>query len=124
MSHRLIRAIAATALAATVYQSAAAQQPAPVSYPPEFEQPMPLHNVLGAFSRKISTKNPEAQAFFDQGIKLIYSFTLSNAARSFREAQKRDSSCAMCYFGEAWSWGAYLNGAMNPGNAPRAHAAI
>jgi hypothetical protein len=30
----------------------------------------------------------------------------------------------MCYFGEAWAWGPYLNGAMNAGNAPRAHAAI
>jgi tetratricopeptide (TPR) repeat protein len=85
---------------------------------------MPLHEVLGHFSRPVTTSNTEAQAFFDQGVKLIYAFSLTEAARSFREAQKRDPSCAMCYFGEAWAWGPYLNGAMNAGNAPRAHAAI
>jgi tetratricopeptide (TPR) repeat protein len=30
----------------------------------------------------------------------------------------------MCYFGEAWAWGPYLNGPMNAAKAPRAHAAI
>src|SRR5690606_7092639 len=41
-----------------------------------------------------------------------------------REAQKRDPSCAMCWFGEAWAWGPYLNGPMSASNAPRAYAAI
>jgi tetratricopeptide (TPR) repeat protein len=105
--------------------ASAAQQPTPeVSYPPAFEQPIQLYAVLGPFSRKITTRSPEAQAFFDQGVKLVYSFTLQEGARSFREAQKRDPECAMCYFGEAWSWGPYLNGAMSAASAPRAYAAI
>jgi tetratricopeptide (TPR) repeat protein len=85
---------------------------------------MRLHTVLGHFTRPITTASPEAQAYFDQGIRLIYAFSLDSAARSFREAQKRDSTCAMCYFGEAWAWGPYLNGPMNAAKAPRAHAAI
>jgi tetratricopeptide (TPR) repeat protein len=112
-------ACAPTALA--VAQQAPTEQ---ITYPASFDEPMPLHDVLGGFTRRISTSSSEAQAFFDQGVKLIYAFSLQNAARSFREAQKRDPNCAMCYYGEAWAWGPYLNGALSPANAPRAHAAI
>ncbi|HSA56084.1 MAG TPA: hypothetical protein VLE53_10285 [Gemmatimonadaceae bacterium] len=46
------------------------------------------------------------------------------AARSFREAQKRDPDCAMCHPDEAWAWGPYRNGQMGSEIAPRAYAAI
>ncbi len=114
--------VTVTALAALApINSASGQQP---SDPPSFQQPMPLHPTLGNFKRKITTSVPEAQAYFDQGVRLIYAFNMQEASRSFREAQKRDPNCAMCFFGEAWSWGAYLNGALNAGNSPRAYAAI
>ena len=112
------------ALAVSFPAAAFAQEGAQVTYPPAFDEPMTLYPVLGNFTRSITTSSPEAQAYFDQGVKLIYAFTLQNAARSFREAQKKDPTCAMCYFGEAWSWGPYLNGAMSATNAPRAYAAI
>jgi len=95
--------------------------------PSGFDEPMPLHHDgkgLGPFSRPITTTSHEAQLYFDQGIQLLYAFDPRGAARSFREAWKRDPSCAMCYFGEAWSWGSYLNGPMTAADAPRAHAAI
>jgi tetratricopeptide (TPR) repeat protein len=101
-----------------------AQEVAPPTYPPAFEQPMPLYTVLGEFTWPTGTTSKEAQAYFDQGVRLLYSFTPQEAARSFREAQKRDPGCAMCYFGEAWSWGPYLNGAMSADAAPRAYAAV
>lgn len=101
--------------------SAAAQAP---SMPESFSEPMGLSPVLGPYSRPIRTDNPEAQAYFDQGIQLLYSFTPQDAARSFREAAQRDPNCALCYWGEAWAWGPYLNGPMSPENAPRAYAAI
>ena len=86
---------------------------------------MTLYTVgLGPYTRRITTSSKEAQAFYDQGVQLLYSFTPEDAARSFREAQKRDPSCAMCHFGEAWAWGPYLNGPMPPSAAPRAHVAI
>ncbi len=101
-----------------------AQQPDSVTLPPVFREPMPLYDVgLGKLSWPITTKSKQAQAYFNQGLQLLYSFTLEDAARSFREAQKQDPECAMCYFGEAWAWGPYLNGAMLASNAPRAHAA-
>src|SRR5688500_13559075 len=113
-------------LAVTLIASAAdAQTRGTDSLPASFRQPMPLYTVgLGPYSRRITTSSKEAQAFFDQGVQLLYSFTPEDAARSFREAQKRDPGCAMCHFGEAWSWGPYLNGPMSPSAAPRAHAAI
>ena len=101
--------------------------PAAHDLPPAFDEPMPLHHDgkgLGPFTRPITTSSPEAQLYFDQGVQLLYSFAPGDAARSFREAWKRDPSCAMCYFGEAWSWGSYLNGPMSAPDAPRAHAAI
>src|SRR5688572_18148619 len=127
MARRRFHVPVLVALAAFVPTSSAlAQQPSadPVTYPPSFDEPMPLHTVLGGFTRRITTSSPEAQSFFDQGVKLSYAFSLQNAARSFREAQKRGPGCAMCYFREAWAWGPYLNGALSSANAPRAHAAI
>jgi tetratricopeptide (TPR) repeat protein len=113
-------AVAALAIA----EPLSARQGAQPSYPQSFDEPMPLSTSLGPLTRRISTTSPEAQAFFDQGMQLLYAFTTQDAARSFREAQKHDPNCAMCWFGEAWAWGPYLNGAMQPASAPRAHAAI
>ncbi len=103
---------------------AAAQQRDTVELPASFREPMRLYTVgLGPYSWRVTTRSREAQAFYDQGVQLLFSFTPEDAARSFREAQKRDSTCAMCYLGEAWAWGPYLNGPMPPRNAPRAFAA-
>jgi tetratricopeptide (TPR) repeat protein len=103
---------------------AAAQQRDTLELPPSFREPMRLYTVgLGPYSWRVTTRSREAQAFYDQGVQLLFSFTPEDAARSFREAQTRDSTCAMCYLGEAWAWGPYLNGPMPPRNAPRAFAA-
>ena len=115
----------ATVLLALLALGAAGQESSPPEMPEIFNEPMPYFTIgLGPFSRTITTDSTEAQAFFDQGIQLIYSFTLIDAARSFREAQLRDPNCAMCYFGEAWAWGHYLNGPMAEGDLTRAQAAI
>ena len=81
-------------------------------------------NGLGRFTHPISSSNKEAQAFFDQGFQMMYAFAKPEAIRSFREAWKRDENCAICYWGEAWAWGSYLNGPMSPDEAPHAYAAI
>ncbi|MBV9085279.1 MAG: hypothetical protein JOZ62_21590 [Acidobacteriaceae bacterium] len=95
------------------------------SLPQPFHEPMKLYpKALGQFTRPISTSNLEAQAYFDQGIQLMYAFDKWDAVRSFREAEKRDPNCAMCYWGEAWAWGSFLNGRMQPKEAPHAFAAI
>jgi tetratricopeptide (TPR) repeat protein len=112
-------------LAATLVLAPAVTRAQTPGYPPSFSDPMPLaHAGLGPFSRPITTSSPEAQAFFDQGIQLLYAFAPLDAARSFREAERADPGCAMCWFGEAWAWGPYLNGPMGPDDAPRAYHAI
>ncbi len=94
--------------------------------PESFAEPMPLYDVSvrGPHAHSISATNAEAQAYFDQGFALMYAFAKEEATRSFREAWKRDTECAICYWGEAWSWGSYLNGPMRPFEAPHAYAAI
>jgi len=94
--------------------------------PPErFTRPIPLYpKALGTFQRRISSANAEAQAYFNQGFQLMYAFDQEGAVRSFREAEKRDPDCAICFWAEAWSWGSYLNGPMPLANAPYAYAAI
>lgn len=79
---------------------------------------------LGTFSRPISSKNAEAQAFFNQGFQMMFAFAKPEAIASFREAWARDPECAICYWGEAWAWGSYLNAPMSPSEAPSAYAAV
>jgi hypothetical protein len=85
---------------------------------------MPLYEtVLGPYSRSITTSSAEAQAYFIQGVQLLYAFTPTDALRSFQEAQRLDPQCAMCFFGEAWARGPYLNGGMRADDAPLAFQA-
>ncbi len=97
-----------------------------VAEPPSAEEPMPLYDasVLGSFSRTITTDSADAQAYFTQGIVLMYSFTPANAVNAFREAEQRDPDCAMCYWGEAWTLGPYLNAKMDGEDVPRAYEVI
>jgi hypothetical protein len=55
----------------------------------------PLWDGLGSVTYKISTSSAEAQAYFDQGLRLAYAFNHGEAQRAFRKAQKLDASCAM-----------------------------
>ena len=104
---------------------AAAQTPPAKSLYDRYTEPIAIYkNGLGDFTKKISTTNPEAQAYFDQGFQMMYAFAKPEAVRSFREAWKKDPQCAICYWGEAWAWGSYLNGPMRDDEAPHAYAAI
>lgn len=96
-----------------------------VDYPASFSEKMPLFDTaLGDFEYKISSSSELAQTYFNQGFQMMYAFTKVDAARSFREAQKVDPNCAICYWGEAWAWSSYLNGPMRTSEAPRAYEKI
>jgi tetratricopeptide (TPR) repeat protein len=71
---------------------------------------VPLLANLGMYSRPAGTSVSPAQLYFDQGVRLTYGFGHEDAARSFREAIRRDPECAMCQWGLAWSLGPYING--------------
>ena len=89
-----------------------------------FEAPIDLiPGATGAHTWKISTDSERAQAYFNQGLQLRYAYVMDEAARSFREARLADPECAMCYWGEAWALGSFLNGGMSSERAPYARAA-
>jgi tetratricopeptide (TPR) repeat protein len=93
--------------------------------PPRYSDPIPLYTVgLGPFTRPISSKNPEAQSYFTQGFQMMYAFAKPEAVRSFRESWKRDPECAICFWGEAWALGSYLNEPMTLTDAPLAYTAL
>ncbi len=73
---------------------------------------VPLYEGLGDFSYPISTDVPEAQAYFDQGLKLHYNFNHYEARRSFQAAQAADPHCAICAWGEAFVLGPNINAPM------------
>jgi tetratricopeptide (TPR) repeat protein len=90
-----------------------------------YSEPIQLYKTgLGTFTRPISSSSREAQAFFDQGFQMMYAFAKAEAVRSFRESWKKDPGCAICYWGEAWAWGSYLNAPMTAEEAPHAYAAV
>jgi tetratricopeptide (TPR) repeat protein len=97
---------------------------APGAVPAAIAKPIPLMTkALGPFTRKISSANAEAQAYFTQGMQMMFAFAKVDAIRSFRAAWTADSQCAICYWGEAWAWGSYLNEKMSAEDAPFAYAA-
>jgi tetratricopeptide (TPR) repeat protein len=79
---------------------------------------------LGEHHRSITTKSPDAQAFFDQGLRLIYGFNHDEAARSFARAAQLDPTCASCYWGLALVLGPNYNVPMLPDRFPAAWEAV
>jgi tetratricopeptide (TPR) repeat protein len=84
---------------------------------------VPLYENLGTLARTVTTSSPEAQAYFNQGLRLAYGFGHGEAVRSFREAQRLDPDCASCYWGEAWALGPNINMGMPASAVPGAWAA-
>jgi tetratricopeptide (TPR) repeat protein len=64
---------------------------------------------LGQLHHTISTKNPEAQRFFDQGLTLVFAFNHEEAARAFRRASELDPQSGMAFWGIALALGPCIN---------------
>jgi tetratricopeptide (TPR) repeat protein len=79
---------------------------------------------LGKHEWAVTTKSPEAQAFFNQGLALTYGFNHDEAARSFAKAGMLDPSCAMCWWGAAYALGPNYNMPMLPDRAEAAWDAL
>lgn len=84
----------------------------------------PLFDNLGDYHHPISTLSELSQRYFDQGLILTYGFNHAEAARSFQEAAKLDSNCAMCYWGVALVLGPNINAAMDSEAVPEAWQAL
>lgn len=61
----------------------------------------------------VDTAVPEAQAWFNHGVRLRWAFEHKESVRAFRKARLLDPGCGMCAWGEAWALGPNLNGGGN-----------
>lgn len=84
----------------------------------------PKFKGLDGVTFKITTNNPEAQEYFNQGLMLSYGFNHAEAARSFYEASRLDPNCAMAYWGFAYVLGPNYNAGMEEDNFQRAYEAV
>ena len=78
------------------------------------EPPPRLIPGLGEVHHPVSTKNREAQQFFDQGLKLVYGFNHDEARRSFQRAAELDPKLAMAWWGVALTLGPNYNLPVDP----------
>jgi hypothetical protein len=69
----------------------------------------PLFEGMGDHHHPITTDQPLAQKYFDQGLIIDFAFNHAESVRSFKAAQSLDQSCAMCYWGEALALGPNIN---------------
>jgi tetratricopeptide (TPR) repeat protein len=102
MFHRLVIAFA-IAVAVVVANAATKDSPPPRLMP-----------GLGQVHHPVSTKNHQAQQFFDQGLKFVYGFNHDEARRSFQRAAELDPKLAMAWWGVALTLGPNYNLPVNP----------
>jgi len=105
--YRLI-SLALACLALTACPTAPREEAAQQSNVP------PLFDTFGELHRDIASKVPEAQRYFDQGLRMAYGFNHEAAGRAFAEAERLDPKCAMCAWGQALVLGPNINLPMSP----------
>jgi tetratricopeptide (TPR) repeat protein len=73
---------------------------------------------VGNASIDISTTNPDAKFWFNQGLNLLHDFWDFESSRAFEESVKADPNCAMCW------WGIYQAGSFRGDENPRTKEAL
>jgi tetratricopeptide (TPR) repeat protein len=101
----------------------AAQEHAHAGHDQQEASSVPLHADLGNHHLPITTSSPEAQPYFDQGLRLQYAFNHAEAIRSYQEALRHDPDCAMCWWGVALASGHNINAPMTEESGRRAFQA-
>lgn len=72
----------------------------------------PLLEGMDMLDFPVSTNNPEARKYFNQGLLLAYGFNHAEAERSFQYAATLDPDFAMAYWGQAYVLGPNYNAGM------------
>ena len=104
--------LALTLVVASTFESFAATEPD--------GQLIPRLQNLGTHTFPVSTRNPLAQQYINQGLNLAYAFNHAEARRAFREAARLDPGLAMAYWGQALVLGPNINAMMEPNEEPQA----
>lgn len=86
---------------------------AAIAAPASEGKTIPLYPDLTTSPFPVSTRDTQARRYFSQGLLLTYGFNHAGAVRSFREAQRLDPNCAMCWWGEALALGPNINAPMD-----------
>jgi tetratricopeptide (TPR) repeat protein len=118
--HRTSRALGAAVLSASSLMLLAG-----CSTTGESSNTAGLFEGFGNYQRPMSTESTEAQAWFDQGMQLLYGYNHDEAIRSFEKAGVTDPYAAMPWWGVAYAHGININDpAMNEERSKAArHAA-
>ncbi len=88
------------------------------------EPPAPLFDNLGGFSKRVSTSDPLAQRYFNQGMMFVFGFNHKEAIRSFEAAAAIDPNLAMAWWGASFAYGPNINAPMEGEAVPPAIAAL
>ena len=83
--------------------------------------PFPLTPGLGHLHRAVTTKNDEAQRYFDQGLRYVYAFNHDAAVQSFQHATQLDPDLALGYWGAALALGPNINMDVDPAREKQAY---
>jgi len=86
--------------------------------------PVKLMTGFGPVHHPVSTNIKDAQAFFDQGLALVYGFNHDEAGRSFQKAVELDPNLAMGWWGLAYTLGSNYNMPSFPDREKGAYDAI
>jgi tetratricopeptide (TPR) repeat protein len=86
-----------------------AHAPAPRATVADWARGAQLFDGLGTFHRPVTTASPEAQRYFDQGMRFVWAFNHDEATRSFAKAAELDPGCASCFWGVALTLGPNYN---------------
>jgi len=87
------------------------------------QTPVRLYTDLGKHHKDIGTQVPDAQKYFDQGLRLVYGFNHAEAIRSFTRATELDPNCAICWWGIAYAYGPHVNAGMDSASGVKAYEA-
>jgi tetratricopeptide (TPR) repeat protein len=96
--------VAVIVAAATVFAQSHAGHVMPPLPRELIERPLPLRTGIGAAHDAVSTQDPQAQAYYDQGLAYLHSFIWIEAARSFHQALRLDSRLAMADVGLSYAY--------------------
>lgn len=88
------------------------------------EQPATIVPGIGGIHHPVSTSNPEAQKFFDQGLAFVFAFNHDEAIRSFKRAAELDPRLAMAHWGMALALGPNINLDVDPAREKAAYDAV
>lgn len=92
--------------------------------PMRAQKPVALLPGLGTLHHPVSTKNQEAQRYFDQGLRMTFGFNHEEAIRSFQRAAELDPQMAMAWWGVAYALGPNINVDVDPEREKAAYDAI